>query len=156
MVKGGVATSAFITNMDEVLGHCVGDSLEMWESLQCLKGTGPSDLMELTLNFAGELLRLVKLVANRREGVQLAEKVVKSGAALDAARKLLSQQGASVETVDLLCSGEEFFFTENSFEVAHDGPPGDLHWIDLVNYCTTETFEFTTEKFDLPCLNYPF
>ena len=43
----GIRTTAFITEMDNPLGRCIGNSLEVAESLQCLHGKGPKDLEEV-------------------------------------------------------------------------------------------------------------
>lgn len=40
-------TGAALTCMDSTIGRCVGNSLEVIESLETLKGKGPDDLMEL-------------------------------------------------------------------------------------------------------------
>lgn len=40
-------TGAALTCMDGTIGRCVGNSLEVMESLETLKGKGPADLMEL-------------------------------------------------------------------------------------------------------------
>lgn len=44
----GVRTGAVLSRMDAVIGRRVGNSLEVMESLETLKGGGPDDLMELT------------------------------------------------------------------------------------------------------------
>lgn len=43
----GMCTGAALTCMDSTIGRCVGNSLEVIESLETLKGKGPDDLMEL-------------------------------------------------------------------------------------------------------------
>ena len=51
----GMRTSAFITEMDNPIGRCIGNSLEVAESIECLQGKGPKDLEELVC-ILGELL----------------------------------------------------------------------------------------------------
>lgn len=54
---GGDST-AVVTNMNSPLGHAVGNALEIKEVVECLKGEGPEDLMELSLVLSKELLLL--------------------------------------------------------------------------------------------------
>jgi thymidine phosphorylase len=55
----GVATVAQLTSMDEPLGRCVGNALEVTESVEVLRGAGPSDVRELTLALARIMVELV-------------------------------------------------------------------------------------------------
>ena len=54
----GVKTSALLTAMDTPLGRTAGNGLEVSESVAALKGAGPDDLMEITLELGRELLAL--------------------------------------------------------------------------------------------------
>jgi thymidine phosphorylase len=54
----GVRTSALLTSMDTPLGRTAGNGLEVMESVEALGGTGPADLMEVTLALAYEMLEL--------------------------------------------------------------------------------------------------
>ncbi|GAA4620310.1 thymidine phosphorylase [Saccharopolyspora hordei] len=53
---GGVRTSALITDMSVPLGRAVGNALEVAEAVEVLRGGGPSDVVELTLALAREML----------------------------------------------------------------------------------------------------
>lgn len=55
-------TGAVLSCMDGTIGRCVGNSLEVIESLETLKGNGPEDLMELvtTLGTCSTLLCALK------------------------------------------------------------------------------------------------
>src|SRR4051794_27268115 len=57
----GVATRALLTEMSVPLGRAVGNALEVTESVSCFSGEGPSDLVELTLALAREMLDMVGL-----------------------------------------------------------------------------------------------
>jgi thymidine phosphorylase len=57
----GVRTRALLTTMDVPLGRAVGNAVEVEESVQALQGDGPSDLMEVTLALAREMLALVRI-----------------------------------------------------------------------------------------------
>ncbi|HUX04764.1 MAG TPA: thymidine phosphorylase [Acidimicrobiales bacterium] len=72
----GVATVAQLTSMDTPLGRCVGNALEVTESLEVLAGGGPSDVRTLTLELAAVMLELVGInidpVAKLDDGSALA------------------------------------------------------------------------------------
>jgi len=55
----GVATTALLTDMNVPLGLTIGNANEVRESVEVLAGGGPSDVRELTLELAREMLRLV-------------------------------------------------------------------------------------------------
>ena len=55
----GLATVAQLTSMDEPLGRAVGNALEVTESVEVLRGGGPSDVRELTLSLARSMVELV-------------------------------------------------------------------------------------------------
>ena len=57
--RHGVATVAQLTAMDAPLGRCVGNALEVLESVEVLRGAGPSDVRELTVALATTMLALV-------------------------------------------------------------------------------------------------
>ena len=48
----GVATSHLLTPMDEPLGRTAGNALEVAEAVECLRGGGPRDMIDLTLDLA--------------------------------------------------------------------------------------------------------
>ena len=54
----GQARVALITRMDQPLGRAVGNAVEVAESLECLRGEGPVDLMELSIELAAEMIVL--------------------------------------------------------------------------------------------------
>ncbi len=57
----GLATTALLTDMSVPLGRTVGNALEVAESVEVLRGGGPSDVVELTVALAREMLALAGL-----------------------------------------------------------------------------------------------
>jgi len=96
----GVRTEAVITAMDSPLGAAAGNALEVMESIQVLKGGGPADLIEVTLELAARMLVLGGAAADREEGRIRARACIASGAALDRFRRMVEIQGGDPRIVD--------------------------------------------------------
>ncbi len=89
-----------ITDMSEPTGNAVGNSLEIIESIETLKGRGPSDLTELSLTLAGGMIYLAGLAKTHKNGIEQAQLALTSGAALDKFRELIESQGGDVNVID--------------------------------------------------------
>lgn len=83
----GVTTVALLTDMSTPLGLTAGNALEVRESVEVLAGDGPSDVVDLTLALAREML-----VAAGRTDVDPADALA-DGRAMDAWRRMISAQG---------------------------------------------------------------
>ena len=64
----GISTTCLITSMDHPIGHAVGNSLEIVESVETLCGRGPSDLEELVCIQGGLLLNSIGLAVDQGHG----------------------------------------------------------------------------------------
>jgi thymidine phosphorylase len=84
----GVKTSALLTDMSTPLGKKIGNALEVEESVEVLQGGGPSDVVDLTVELAAEMLRLVGIHVDPRENLQ-------NGKAYDKWRQMISAQGGN-------------------------------------------------------------
>ncbi|GAA1599813.1 thymidine phosphorylase [Actinoplanes couchii] len=82
----GVTTVALLTDMSTPLGLAVGNANEVAESVEVLAGGGPSDVVELTLALAREMLAAAGVDADP-------EKVLASGQAMDTWRAMIQAQG---------------------------------------------------------------
>ena len=96
----GVKTQALITDMDAPLGRAVGNSLEVIECIEAMRGQGPSDLMEVTMALTAPLLVLGRVAGTPAEARRLAQKAIDSGAALDKFRQIVETQGGDPHVVD--------------------------------------------------------
>jgi thymidine phosphorylase len=85
--KSGVKTMAVLSAMDVPLGHTAGNALEVTEAVEVLNGAGPSDVRELTLILAREMLELVGL------GQVDPAQVLDSGQALHTWKEMIRAQG---------------------------------------------------------------
>jgi thymidine phosphorylase len=85
--RAGVKTLALVTAMDVPLGLTAGNALEVRESVEVLAGGGPSDIVELTVLLAQEMLELAGI-----KGADPAA-ALKNGKAMDVWRQMISAQG---------------------------------------------------------------
>ena len=86
--NAGVKTRALVTAMDVPLGLTAGNALEIRETLEVLAGGGPSDVVELTLLLANEMLDAAGIKPRVTP-----EEALKNGMAMDVWRKMISAQG---------------------------------------------------------------
>ncbi len=91
---------ALITDMDQPLGHYVGNSLEVVEVLEVLRGGGPVDLCELCLDLAAWMFFLGEVAATVQEGKQMSRQLIASGAGLAKFREMVELQGGDAKVVD--------------------------------------------------------
>ncbi len=84
-----------LTDMDQPLGCAVGNSLEIREAVETLRGSGPPDLTELVLDSCARLLALSDLGIDRVEGRRRAEVAVADGSALSAYERWVRAQGGN-------------------------------------------------------------
>lgn len=96
----GKKASAFITNMNTPLGRKIGNFLEIEETMDCLKGKGPADVMELTYELGAEMLVLGDIAKNREEGLESCKKAVETGEAYRRFLKNVEMQGGDVNQLE--------------------------------------------------------
>jgi thymidine phosphorylase len=90
--QAGVKTRALVTAMDVPLGLTAGNALEVRESIEVLAGGGPSDVVELTLVLAREMLD----AAGIKPLMDPAD-ALKNGKAMDSWRAMIRAQGGDVD-----------------------------------------------------------
>lgn len=104
MVKIGSAfgkkTVALLTNMDAPLGEYVGNSLEVMEAIEVLKGRGASDLKLLVYELVVELLLMTGKYPNRDLALIAVDDAIKSGKALEKLREMIMYQKGNPEVID--------------------------------------------------------
>jgi len=88
--RAGVKTRALVTAMDVPLGLTAGNALEVRESLEVLAGGGPSDVVELTVLLAREMLDAAGVKNAKDPAVAL-----KDGSAMDKWRAMIAAQGGN-------------------------------------------------------------
>jgi len=95
----GRDTRALITGMDAPLGRTVGNSLEVVEAVETLKGNGPEDLTEICLRLSAIMLAQAEK-GPEGECRKMAGEVIKSGAAFAKFREWIMAQGGDAGYID--------------------------------------------------------
>ncbi len=95
----GRNVSAVLTNMDEPLGYGIGNSIEVMEAIDVLKGNGPDDLREVCVTLASEMLSLVHDWSRKESRVNV-EKSLSSGKALQTFAAWITAQGGDARVID--------------------------------------------------------
>jgi pyrimidine-nucleoside phosphorylase len=91
---------ALLSDMNQPLGHAVGNALEVKEAIDTLHGNGPEDFREHALEVAIHLLILGDKANSVKEARQIAEETIKNGSAWEKFRQLVIAQGGDVSYVD--------------------------------------------------------
>ncbi|MBI3400445.1 MAG: thymidine phosphorylase [Acidobacteria bacterium] len=96
----GVRTEAVITLMETPLGRAVGNALEVIECLEVLKGKGPADLIDVSVELTARMLVLGKVASDRADAERRVRATIDSGVGLDCFRRIIESQGGDPRVVD--------------------------------------------------------
>jgi pyrimidine-nucleoside phosphorylase len=96
----GVRTEAVISDMDAPLGRAVGNTNEIAECLDTLKGRGPDDLSSVVRRIATRMLVLAGVAPDERQAAACVDAQLSSGAALETFRRMIEAQGGNPRVVD--------------------------------------------------------
>lgn len=95
----GKEVVALITDMDQPLGLCVGNTLEVLESLDVLRGGGPEDVRQLTIELGAYMLKLGHVVPDVDTGRDTMQQVLSDGSALQKFQDLVRLQEGDPEVI---------------------------------------------------------
>jgi pyrimidine-nucleoside phosphorylase len=96
----GKKCAAIITDMNEPTGLMIGNTLEIEESIQTLRGEGPKDLTDLSVELAAWMLVLTKTQPNLVDARAKIRGAIASGAGLEVFRKVIEAQGGDPRVCD--------------------------------------------------------
>ena len=105
--NAGVKTVALITQMETPLGNAVGNALEVSESIDVLNGKGPSDVIEITLALAKEMLNLAGINKDPAEGL-------KNGSAFNVWKNMIKAQGGNPDAEIPVAKKKEYILASKS------------------------------------------
>jgi pyrimidine-nucleoside phosphorylase len=95
----GRKTYGVITDMNQPLGSAVGNTLEVIEAIDTLRGLGPKDLLEEALTLASYMVVGAGVAKTVEEAVQLLEKTIEDGSALNKLAEFVKAQGGDNRAV---------------------------------------------------------
>lgn len=92
-------TVCVITNMNEPLGFAVGNSLEIIEAIEFLKGNMPEDLKQVVLELGAYMVKLAEKGENINENKEKLLGNIENGKAYNKFIELVQNQGGDIEYV---------------------------------------------------------
>ena len=95
-----VRTECFISRMDTPLGRAVGNSVEIIECIETLKGKGPADLESLIVRLGSRMVFLAGKAPSEADGEKLVRQALASGAAVEKLRAMIKGQGGDPGVID--------------------------------------------------------
>ncbi|KAL0967193.1 hypothetical protein UPYG_G00249010 [Umbra pygmaea] len=107
----GIRTGAVLSHMNCPIGRFVGNTLEVIESLECLKGRCPDDILELVALLGGLLLSMSGRAGDLEEGKRLIAGTLQNGKALEKFRNMMIGQGVTSQIAASLCSAEADYYS---------------------------------------------
>lgn len=95
----GRNTVAVISDMDQPLGHAIGNALEIKEAVATLRGEGPSDLQEVCLILASHMLVLGGKAESETDARMILKEKLANGEALDKLMAMVEAQGGDIAQI---------------------------------------------------------
>ncbi|MBI2374998.1 MAG: thymidine phosphorylase [Deltaproteobacteria bacterium] len=96
----GRRVRALITGMDQVLGRAVGNANETWEAIEVLRGGGPADLVEITVELGAEMLVLGEVADSLDDGRTRIRRAISDGRGLERLRRCVEAQHGDPDSID--------------------------------------------------------
>ncbi|WP_374019705.1 pyrimidine-nucleoside phosphorylase [Paenibacillus thiaminolyticus] len=96
----GRKTMAVISDMSQPLGRAIGNSLEVQEAIDTLRGHGPADLEELCLALGRQMVYLAGKAATLEEAEEQLKEVIRNGKALEKFKEFIANQGGNPAVAD--------------------------------------------------------
>ena len=93
-------TKAVLTDMDQPLGMAIGNSLEVIEACETLKGRGPKDLVELCLNLGAIILKQAHIEEDIEKGKVLLQSKIDNLEAFKKLEELIKYQGGDISYLE--------------------------------------------------------
>ena len=93
-------TVCVITNMNEPVGKAIGNSLEIIEAIECLKGNIPEDIKEIVLGLGSYIIKLAGRGENLEENKEKMLESIKSGKAYYKFLELVQKQNGDISYIE--------------------------------------------------------
>jgi pyrimidine-nucleoside phosphorylase len=98
--SAGVRTEALLTSMDAPLGRAVGNTVEIIECVDTLKGTGPSDVEALSVELAARMLVVSQTEPDPVRAEARVRKALADGTGLEKLKQIVENQGGDPRAID--------------------------------------------------------
>lgn len=89
-----------LTNMNQPLGATIGNSLEIIECIEVLKGRGPKDLADLSIELAAGMVHIGGKTKTHEEAITMVKEVIANGSGLSKFREMIENQGGLGDIVE--------------------------------------------------------
>ena len=96
----GKRVTALLTGMDQPLGRAVGNALEVAEAVELLRGGGPEDLRQVTVELTAEMLLLAGAATDAGAARRAVEAAIRDGRGLARLREIVAAQDGDAAAVD--------------------------------------------------------
>jgi len=128
---------AFITDMNQPLGNYIGNWLEVYESIQVLKGKIKNDLYTLSVKLAGAMIYLGKKAKSFQEGEQVAKRLINSGKAFNKFLEIVELQGGDINYIN------------NPYKYPKPKYSKKIHWVENGFINEMNTFQIGIASLEL-------
>ena len=91
---------AVISSMEQPLGRAIGNSVEIQEVIEFLKGNMESDLKEITFTLCEKAYEKTGKFKSKKDGRKFLEELIKSGKALEKFKEIIASQGGDTKIID--------------------------------------------------------
>ncbi len=98
--KFGRNTKAIITSMNEPLGDAIGNSLEVIEAINILKGKKSGHLKDIALRIGSKLMIMEGLAKSEDEAIKVLEEKISDGSAIEKFKEMVELQGGDSSYID--------------------------------------------------------
>lgn len=98
--KAGKDVVATLSDMEQPLGCAVGNTLEVIEAIETLKGNGPEDFTHLCKEFVVEILLVCKLACDYNTALEMVNNAILDGSGLNKLQQMISAQGGNANVVN--------------------------------------------------------
>ena len=137
----GKKTIAYLTDMNQPLGHAVGNWLEVEEIMDCLRGEGPVDLLEVSHLLAGTMIWLGEKASSLEQGIEMSKESISTGKALEKWLELVEAHGGDSSVLRTAASNA------GTSKTATDSPHHAAYQVELL--ATREGFISSMDTFEL-------
>lgn len=120
--RSNLSTQALLTDMNQPLGHMVGNACEIQEAIGILKGEAPtSRLAQVTLRLSGELLVATGRAENCAAAISALNQEIASGRPLERLKDMVEHQGGRFQEQLPLAASRPLLSPSDGFIAAIDG-----------------------------------